>query len=165
MTWWLWLLVALSVWLLFNCLAPLSLLAFAEPMSLGRIPADILKAADAHKVKYFSANLVRGFAFTTWLGTSHAVVLSKRLLEQGYPTQIRFILAHELAHCILGHLRLRWLLTVTGLCLVPPVAKWFRTKEEEADFLAERLSGLPRSVLSDRRLASNEAVKGADSGR
>lgn len=153
-----WLLGLLGAWLLFNFLAPLSLLAFAEPMSLGRIPADILQAANAHKVKYYHAKLAHdGFAFSTWLGTRHAVVLSKSFLERGYPTQIRFVLAHELAHCILGHLRLRWLITVTGLVLLPPVKRWFATKEEEADLLGERLSGLPRAVLSDRRLASNDA--------
>ena len=151
-----WFLSLLAAWLLFNFLAPLSLLAFAQPMSLGRIPADILEAAKAHKVRFFDAHLARGLAFSTWLGTSHAVVLNRSLLERAYPAQIRFILAHELAHCQLGHLRLRWLLTVSGAILVPAVARWFRGKEEEADLLAERLSGLPRSILSDRKLAANE---------
>lgn len=146
MTWWL--LAVLAVWLLFNWLAPLSLLAFAERMSVGRIPKNILDKADAYHVHYYVARLVRPGAFTTWLGWKHAVVLDRDFLQKAFPSQVRFVLAHELGHCALGHLKRRWFCTVTGLALLPAVREYLKGKEEEADIFAEKLTGLPRTVLT-----------------
>lgn len=152
-----WILGLATVWLLFNWLAPLSVLAFAEPLPLGRIPDDILRKAQAHRVRYYVSDLVqaskepnmKGLAFSTWLGWKHAVVLDRSFLRGAYPSQIRFVLAHELGHCALGHLKKRWLATVTGLCLLPAVRAHLEHNEEEADAWAEKLSGLSSRVLTD----------------
>lgn len=137
----------LVAWLIFNWLAPLSLLAFAERMSVGRIPKNILDKANAYHVHYYIAKLVRPGAFTTWLGWKHAVVFDRDFLQRAYPDQIRFVLAHELGHCALGHMKRRWFCTVTGLALLPAVRVYLEGKEEEADAFAEKLTGLSRLVL------------------
>ena len=138
----------LILWLLFNWLAPLSLLATATRMSLGRIPKDILDRANAYHVHYYVAKLNGSAALSTWLGWKHAVVLDRDFLHHASPGRVRFVLAHELGHCALGHLKRRWLCTVTGLALLPVVSAYLRRKEEEADAYAETLSGLPRTVLT-----------------
>lgn len=139
------------IWLIFNFLAPLSLIRTATPMGIGRIPADILYRANAHKVRYYVDDLralnANGFAFSTWLVFRHAVVLDRNFLLHAPPEVIRFVLAHELGHCALGHLRQRYFLTVTGLILFPAIRRWLATKEHEADAWAEKLSCVHRSIL------------------
>ena len=153
MVWWI--VLGLILWLIFNWLAPLSLLAFAERLSIGRIPRNILDKANAYHVHYYVAKLVRPGAFTTWLGWKHAVVIDRDFLQRAHPSQIRFVLAHELGHCALGHMKVRWLCTVTGFALLPPVQRFLRRKEEEADDFAEKLSGIDRAVLTDQKIAAN----------
>lgn len=151
----LWVFLVAALWLVFNWLAPLSLLVFAERMSIGRLPKNILDKARAHHVHYYVSKLVQPGAFTTWLGWKYAVVIDRDFLQRAYPSQIRFVLAHELGHCALGHMKLRWLCTVTGLCLLPPVQRFLARKEEEADEFAEKLSGISRAVLFDKKIAAN----------
>lgn len=138
---------AFVAWAVFNYFVPLTVLSFAQRMSIGRIPADILRRANVHRVEYYVANLARGYAFSIWLGWRHAVVLDKNFLRLGAPAQIRFVLAHELGHCALGHLKLRWLAVVTGAMLLPCVRRWLKRLEDQADEFAENLAGLPRAVL------------------
>lgn len=149
--WWI-VLGVIVAWLLFNWLATLSLLALAEPLSIGRIPKDILDKANAYHVKYYTANLIQRGAITTWLGWRYAVIIDKLYIRNAVPAQFRFVLAHELGHCALGHMRARWLATVTGLALLPAVDRYLKRKEDEADAFAEELSGLPREILKNPRL-------------
>ena len=143
-----WFLVLIVAWLLFNWLAPLSLLANATRMSIGRVPKDILDRANAYHVHYYVAKLNGPLALSTWLGWKYAVVLDRNFLQNARADQVRFVLAHELGHCALHHLQLRWLCTVLVLSWIPTVNAYLRRKEEDADAFAEELSGLPRTVLS-----------------
>lgn len=149
MSWWaILLLVLLLLWILFNWLSPLALLAFSQRMSIGRIPGEILARANKHNVSYYIANLSsRGYAFTTCLGWRYAVVLDRAFLQQAQPAQIRFVLAHELGHCALGHVKLKIICVTTGLILLPFVRDRLKELEEAADEFASNLSGLPRDIL------------------
>lgn len=150
-----------ALWAIFNWLAPLSILAFAQPLSYGRIPAEIMFHANAKRVKYYVvANLARGYAFSTWLGWRHAVVLNKDFMQYGSPSQIRFVLAHELGHCALGHLKMRWLCVVTGAILLPQVRAYLKRQEDDADKYGEELSCVPRSVLGEHSAANDDTVPG-----
>lgn len=147
-----WILGLLAAWLLFNWLAPFSLLLNAERLSVGRIPRDILDKADAYHVQYYTANLLRRGAITTWLGWKYAVIIDKTYMRNAAPAQFRYVMAHELGHCALGHTRSRWLATVTGACLIPPIKAFLQCKEDEADAFAEQLSGLPAAILRNPRI-------------
>lgn len=151
MTWTALALAAFAAWLVFNWLAPLSLTFFGLPLSTGRLPGEILYMANAHRVRYYTAKLRGGYAFSTWLGFSHAVFLSEDFMRSAPPAVVRFVLAHELGHCALGHLRWRWLCVVSGAILLPAVRRWLRRQEEDADAWAEALSGVPRSVIRGAR--------------
>lgn len=148
-----WALGIFGAWLVFNWLAPLSLLAFAEPMSVGRLPKDILEKANAYRVRFYIGKLPRSAALSSWLGWKHVVVMGRDFMAHASPAQVRFVLAHELGHCALGHLKRRWFCTVTGLALVPAVGRYLRAKEEEADAWAEELSGIPRGIMEPRQKA------------
>lgn len=148
---WIVVVLLLLLWIALNMFSPLSIVTRAKPMSIGRIPADILMRATTENVAYYTDDLLpRGWAYTVWLGNQYAVVIDQTFLKRAQPSQVRFVLAHELGHCALGHIRLRWLAVVSGLVLVP----WVRTKlkdlETQADGYAEQLSGLPRTILTER---------------
>jgi Zn-dependent protease with chaperone function len=147
-----WIIALLLGWLLFNWLATYSLLLKAERMSVGRIPRDILDKANAYHVQYYVSDLIRRGALTTWLGWKYAVIIDRMYMRNATPAQFRFVLAHELGHCALGHMRARWLCTVSGLALIPAVQRYLKRKEDEADAFAEKLSGLPREILRNPRL-------------
>lgn len=153
------------LWITFNLLVPFSVVQTAQPMGIGRIPADILFRANTEKVHYYVDKLMevdehgrmtkgRGVAYTAWLGNMHIVVIDQTFLKRAQPAQIRFVLAHELAHCALGHVRQRWLAVVSGLVLLPFVRRKLKDLEDEADTYAETLSGLPKEVLTQQDLAS-----------
>ena len=147
MTWEPWALGVCAAWLVFNWLAPLAILLYCKPLGLGRIPGEILYRANAHRVSYYTARLDGGYAFSVWMGWRHAVVLDEAFMRHAPPVVIRFVLAHELGHCALGHLRWRWACAVTGAILLPWVRRWLAHAEGEADAWAESLSGISRTVL------------------
>ncbi len=134
-------------WLIFNWLAPLSLLSYCQRISIGRIPKNILDAADAHHVRFYVGKLERSAAFSTWLGWRHAVVLDRDFMHSAPSDVVRFVLAHELGHCVLGHLRLRWLLTVTALAMLPSMRRYLDQKEGDADAYAEALTGVQSMLV------------------
>ena len=140
----------LAVWLVFNWLAPLAALRGAVRLSLGRIPGEIVQRAGAERVEFYQAVLDRGYAFSIWSWPHQFVVLDRGFALHAHPAQVRFVLAHELGHCALGHLRRRWLAAVTGAALCAPFRRRLvRGEEEAADAYAEALTGLPRAVLRE----------------
>lgn len=141
--------VLLVLWGLFNWLAPLAMLHFAERLSIGRVPGDILVRGKAHHVRFYVSGALgsRGCACSVWSGPFHAVIVSRAFLQAASADQIRFTLAHELGHCAMGHLRLRWLLVTTGLILLPFGRRMLERTESAADAYAESLVCIPRSVL------------------
>ena len=154
--------VALAGWLAFNWLAPLATIRDdrAERMSSGRVPAGIFDAGRALRADFYLSNLVRGPGFSAWVWPRHIVVLDRAFLSHLTPEHIRFVMAHELGHVALGHLKTRWLFVVSGAILLPAARRRLRTHEEEADEYATRLTGFRREFF-DRPIGgvANDQVR------
>lgn len=132
----------IAVWIVFNWLAPFALLPRSEPMSIGRISPEVAARAKVLGVRLYTARLEKpgGFSVIAWPLT--LVVFDKDSLSATPPWAWRFLVAHELGHCALGHLRTRWLFTVTGLVLLPAARRRLLAMEREADAYAEQLTGV-----------------------
>ena len=132
----------LALWVAFNLLAPWAVLAYAEPLSLGRMPAQIADTVRQLGVRVYLAQLESpgGFSVIAWPRT--VVVFDRASLSRQPAWALRFLMAHELGHCALGHLAERWWYTVTGLALLPAVQRRLQRMEREADRYAERLTGV-----------------------
>jgi Zn-dependent protease with chaperone function len=146
--------IAVVLWVLFNFVAPFAVLKDAKRMTVANLPGEILYRANASKVRYYRAKLYGGAAFTVWSWPYKYIVMSDDFLKMAHPTAIRFVLAHELGHVVLGHTFKKWLAIVLLIGLIPPVHRWIMRDEDRADEYAEQLSGVPRSVL--RGAANNE---------
>lgn len=116
-------------------------------MNVGNLPGEILYRANANRVRYYRAKLDRGFAFTVWSWPYRIVVINDDFLALSRPDIIRFVLAHELGHIVLGHSFARWISVVTGMALFPSVRRWLGRNEGDADEYAEQLSGVQRTAL------------------
>ena len=137
-------------WVGFNFLAPLAFLAETQPLSPGRLCLATLTAARAGHVTFRVGAVRRGYAFSTWIAPRYAVVIDRDFLRVASPAQVRFVLAHELGHCVLGHLRFRWAAVLTGLVMVPAVRARFAQHETEANVYAMKLTGLSLADLAAR---------------
>jgi len=129
-------------WIFFNWLAPWTLLAGAQPMSAGRIAPEIAAHARGLGVRLYVARLAAPGGFSVLAWPRQLVFFDHGSLARTPAWALRFLIAHELGHCALGHIRVRWLMTVTGLCLLPGARRRLRAMEREADAYAERLTGL-----------------------
>lgn len=141
-------LLLVLLWVAFNWAAPLTVLQEAQRVGLGRLPAEVIQRANAVHVYFYYAELSRGTALSLWSWPWQAVVLNKQFMLTAHPAQVRFVLAHELGHCALGHLRKRWLAAVCGIALLEAPRRWLTCGDEDAaDAYAEALTGLPRAIL------------------
>jgi hypothetical protein len=147
MSWWSTFLLIYLLWIVFNWLAPLSVIALACRMSTASLPGEIIFTARQHKVRYYKTRLNGGYAFTVWCWPYKLVFIDEGFLHGAAPHLIRWVLAHELGHIVYGHTWRRWLYTVTGLILF----KRYRWKllhcEKEADKFADGLTGVPKVML------------------
>lgn len=144
-----WVLSILALWLLFNWVSPFAALLStqAKPISRGRLPAELLRWGKDKEVRFYVADLKRGYGFSVWAPPWSVVVFDKRFFTNAYPNMIRYVVAHELAHFSLGHHRERWLMVITGLVILPSVRKRLHEMEAEADAEAERVTGFKRSFF------------------
>ena len=140
-----------AAWLVFNWLAPLATLTKAERMSGGRIPQGMLDAGRRLRADFYLSRLARGPGFSAWVWPRHIIVLDRAFLGALTPEHIRFVMAHELGHVALGHLRTRWLFVVSGLILLPAARRRLLAHEEEADEYAVRMTGFRREFFDSKR--------------
>lgn len=143
-----WLLAVLAVWVTFNWVAPFAVLVRAQPISRGRLPAELLAWDRDGAVRFYTASLIGGYGFSLWAPPWSVVVFDRDFFSRASPPLVRFVIAHELAHFTLGHHRKRWLAVVSGLVLLPQVRYALRAMEGEADAVAERRTGSKRSDFS-----------------
>lgn len=138
-----------GLWLLFNLLAPYTVLLRAERISWGRLPAALLTSVRDRKVRFYMMSLSGGYGYSVWAPPLNLVVFDRTFFARANPALIRYVVAHELAHFSLGHHRKRWLAVVTGLAFFPAVRRWLVRMEDEADRLAEKRTGLVRSSFPE----------------
>lgn len=146
---WMLITLLLGVWLVFNLLAPYSVLAQAERISPGRLPAELLIWPKDKKVRFYMTTLSGGYGYSVWAPPFDIVVFDRVFFKRAPPTLIRYVVAHELAHFTLGHHRKRWFAVVTGLVMFPAVRRWLLRMEDEADVVAETRTGFPRSAFPE----------------
>lgn len=151
-------LLAIIAWLLLNWLAPRATIATAERMSPARIPAELNVLAKELGVEFYIANLARGYGFSAWSWPRTIVVFDRAFLRQCTPEFVRFVIAHEIGHCALDHLRKRWAYTVTLAVLLPLFRQRLRAFEDEADDYAFQHSGMKREFFNRGNPAANAPV-------
>lgn len=139
--------LAAVLWIVFNLLAPLAVLAFAERLSMGRIPGEIVYRANAENVRFYVANLAKPGAYSMWMVRFHAVVVDRQFMRNAPSQLLWFVLAHELGHCRTGHIRKRMIAVTTGAIVFPFVRRWLDSHEDEANRYAEKLTCIPRTIL------------------
>ncbi len=146
------LLVLAALWLVFNWLAPFSLLLLrSECMSAGRVPSALMQEARRVGAHLYTARLDKPGGFSVLAWPWKLIVFDRDTLSLTPAWAWRFLIAHEIGHCALGHLYVRWFLTVTGLILLPCAGWWLNEMEREADVYAERLTGLKAGSFYNRR--------------
>lgn len=143
------LIVVLVLWVAFNLLAPYAVLLRAEPISWGRLPAELLMQQRDKKVKFYISILSGSYGYSVFSPGLHLVVFDKNFFAHASPACIRFVVGHELAHFHLHHHQKRWVLVVTGLVLLPFVRKWLSRMEDEADAEAIHRTGLVREMFPE----------------
>jgi len=144
-----WVISLLFLWLMLNLLAPYAVLARSQRISIGRLPAELLTLPVYRGVRFYMAELRGGYGFSVWAPPLNLVVFDKGFFAHASPQLIRYVIAHELSHFSLGHHRWRWFAIVSGAVLLPPVRKWLRKMEEEADVEASRRTGLSRMLFPE----------------
>ena len=134
--------LALALWVVFNLLAPWTLLIKAEPLSPVRLPLDLAREAQRIRARLYSTRLARPGALSVLAWPWRLVLLDRDSLARMPAWALRFLVAHELGHCAAGHLAVRWWLAVSGLALLPVARWWVNEMERSADRYAERMTGL-----------------------
>jgi Zn-dependent protease with chaperone function len=148
-------LIVLALWLLFNELAPLSLLTRARQLKGDQWWRSVRQAIPVKRVSFWATTArYRGSAFTFQCFCWRFVVIDEVLLSQFPGEEVEAIIAHELAHCALGHPRKRWLAIVSGAIFLKPVADWSMRFEIQADGYAMRVVGFKVVDNMRRRLDS-----------
>ncbi len=143
-------LIFVLVWILGNIVAPYAVLLRAEPISWGRLPAELLTAQRDKKVKFYMTSLRGSYGYSVFSPMGlHLVVFDKNFFAKASPACIRFVIGHEMAHFRNNHHIKRWLVVVTGLILFPFVKRWLARMEDEADVEASRRTGLSRSSFPE----------------
>ena len=154
----------LACWLALNWLSPLATLAAADPLSGGRVPAELLERARALRARFYVANLTRGPGFSAWVWPRYIIVLDRTFLSRLTPEHVRFVMAHELGHVALGHLRWRCLAMTSGAALLPLVRRRLEAHEAAADAYAELITGFKREHFDNSgRVVSQGGVNGRKS--
>ena len=151
MNWWLTggIIVVFGFWLVFNWGAPLAVLARAESLSLGRLPADLLKRPEARQVRFYLADLRRSYGFSVWLWPRTVVVFDRRFFAAAGGDLVRFVVAHELGHALRGdHVERGWAV-VTGVVLLPMMRRRLALHEINADLYAIALTGQRRDQFRE----------------
>ena len=138
-----------GLWVVFNTLAPYTVLLRAERISWGRLPAALLTAVQDRKVRFYMMSLSGGYGYSVWAPPLNLVVFDRAFFARANPALIRYVVAHELAHFSLGHHRKRWFAVVTGLALIPAVRRWLSRMEDEADVEAARRTGFERKLFPE----------------
>lgn len=141
----------LTLWVLFNWVAPFCALTGAEKISRGRLPSSLLLWERDRRVRFYMSELQRGgYGYSVWAPPCFSFVFFDRdFFSHASPSLIRYVVAHELAHFSLGHHRKRWWCVVSGLIVIPRVREWLRGMEEEADEVATHRTGFPRSAFPE----------------
>lgn len=135
-------LIAVVFWLLFNWLAPFALLSRAERMSKGRLPSDLSSMARDLNVRIYTSKLYTSGGFSVMAWPYKLVMFDRESLSRTPAWALRFLIAHELGHCALGHLHRRWWLTVTGITLLPTAQRYLQQMEKDADAFAAGITGI-----------------------
>ncbi len=143
------LVVALLLWIAFNVLAPYAVLLRAEPISWGRLPAELLTSKKDKKIRFYLATLQGSYGYSVFSLGLNLVVFDRRFFAQASSELKRFVIAHELAHFHRRHHQKRWLFVVTGLVLLPVVRRRLLTMEDDADAEAVSRTGLIRSSFPE----------------
>ena len=143
------LLTVTALWVVFNLLTPYAVLLRAQPISWGRLPAELLTAQQDRKVKFYMTSLQGSYGYSVFSPGLHLVIFDKIFFARASPALLRFVISHELAHFHQHHHQKRWMLVVTGLVLLPIVRKWLLRMEDEADAEASRRTGLVRSSFPE----------------
>lgn len=146
--------IVLVLWLLLNWLAPLTLLIDAKKMSLGRLPKELVDLSHEQKITFYTGKLTRGLGFSTSTWPRVFVVFDAEFMRHCTPSLTRFVIAHEIGHCVLGHLRERYLLTVSGFALLPAGKARLLAMENEADDYATKLTGFKREFFKNHLVSA-----------
>lgn len=142
----------LAAWVVFNLVAPRVAVLRAEPIGWGRLPAELLTMSRDRRVRFYHADLSRGYGYSVWAPLSlNVVIFDRTFYAHASPALVRFVVAHELAHFHAGHHRWRWAAVVSGAILLPAVRRWLLAMEAEADAEAERRTGYDRSMFKGFR--------------
>ncbi len=139
----------IGLWVAFNLIAPYAVLLRAEPISWGRLPAELLTAERDRNVRFYITTLNNSYGYSVFSPFLNLVVFDKRFFAHASPSLMRFVIAHELAHFHLNHHRKRWVMVLTGLVLIPAVRRWLLRMEDEADVEAVRRTGLERKLFPE----------------
>lgn len=124
-----------------------------------RMPAehwtqDLARRAGAGPVAFYSKAIDKDTplaAFATWTPTERAVVINLRWILWGSPEELRFIVAHELGHLVLGHSRHGFIRNSLGYGMAIPIsAAARRRREDEADTFAWHLTGIEPGKVRNR---------------
>lgn len=142
-----WILFFMLLWLLFNWAAPFAVLARAEPLGLGRLPADLLKRPEAKRIKFYLGTLRRSYGFSVWLWPHTIVVFDRRFFAAASGDLVRFVVAHELGHALRGDHVERWWAIVSGAVALPAVRRRLAWHERNADYYATALTGFRRDMF------------------
>lgn len=142
-----WLLLIIPLWLLFNWAAPFATLVNAEPLGLGRLPADLLKRPEARRIRFYLGTLRRSYGFSVWLWPWTVVVFDRRFFAAASGDLVRFVVAHELGHALHRDHVQRWWAIVTGAVMLPVVRRRLVQHEHNADYYAMMLTDLRRDMF------------------
>lgn len=142
MTWYYWTLLGLLIaWLLINEVSPLATVFFCKPLD-PKLWVPLVARTKVTGIRFYQGHLLFGPACSMTCFHLQLVFLHTKVSTWFTPTEIDAILAHEIGHQKLHHLRKRWLIIVTGLVMIPFFKRILRVDhEEQADIYAAKLIG------------------------
>lgn len=88
-----------------------------------------------------------GYANSCLLLGRRTILVDIAFFHHATSAAVEFVLAHELAHHRLGHVLQRLSLYATGLVLLDRFQGVLERQEHQANAEAERITGLPRTVV------------------
>ena len=74
---WMLFLLFLIVWVLINVIAPYAVIARSIPISIGRLPSELLMDVDHRRVKFYTSNLIGGYGYSVWAPPLNLVIFDK----------------------------------------------------------------------------------------
>lgn len=143
------LLAFLAVSAVLHWLAPFSIARGRVRLTTRSVTLYGIPALEARRVGivFYTAQDLKGYAFSCRLGFKRAVVVDETFYCFAQSQVVAFVMAHEIAHHVLGHVRFRWLCQFTFAYLIPAVRRALERTEDEANEWAELATGLPRSIV------------------